>query len=212
MMDLQVWAGAIAAILGAASYVWYGWTIHTGATKPHAFSWLIWAINNTVVFVGQVKEGAGPGAWVTAMAVVGPALVFAAALWLGRVGRSDVRIDRTDWMILAMALAAMALLVGITDPLAALLLAVTVEIIGYLPTFRKVGIDPTNEAVAPHVVSASKVAFALCALSTVSFSTTLWPITVLVLDLALIGQIVALRRVTKQPRTPSTPEEVRHAQ
>ena len=31
--------------------------------KPHFFSWLIWSLVTLVVFVAQLKEGGGLGAW-----------------------------------------------------------------------------------------------------------------------------------------------------
>ena len=55
--------GAVAIIIGFISYLPYFRDIFKGKTKPHAFSWLIWAILTAIGFAGQISDNAGPGSW-----------------------------------------------------------------------------------------------------------------------------------------------------
>lgn len=55
--------GALAVFVSALTYPFYYRDILQGRTKPHAFSWLIWAVLGTVGFFGQQADFAGPGSW-----------------------------------------------------------------------------------------------------------------------------------------------------
>ena len=54
---------AAAIVLTFAMFVPYILSIHAGRTKPHAFSWIIWALATFVVFLAQLADRGGPGAW-----------------------------------------------------------------------------------------------------------------------------------------------------
>ena len=57
--------GIIAIIISAASDLFYIVSVLRGDSKPHVFTWIIWSIVASIVFIAQISHNAGPGAWVT---------------------------------------------------------------------------------------------------------------------------------------------------
>ncbi|WP_431067175.1 hypothetical protein [Methylotuvimicrobium sp.] len=70
-----------------------------GATKPHVFSWVIWGTTTFVVFLAQLKNQGGAGAW--PIGVSGILTIFIAILAFAK--RGDVTITKTDWVFLVTA-------------------------------------------------------------------------------------------------------------
>lgn len=63
-----------------------------GQTRPHVFSWVIWGITTFIVFLAQVQDGGGAGAWpigVSGMITIGVAI-------MAYIKRADVSITRLD--------------------------------------------------------------------------------------------------------------------
>lgn len=80
-------------LMAVAGYIPYFRTIALGRTKPHAFTWLVWAALTGVAFAGQVVDGGGPGAWVTGFTAAVSVVIFFIALW-----RGEKNIVRADWL------------------------------------------------------------------------------------------------------------------
>jgi hypothetical protein len=94
-------AGAI--VLTFVIFVSYIRSIRRGGTKPHAFSWIIGALVTFVVFLAQLADDGGLGAWPIGVSGVITAYIACLAYW----NRTDTSITRTDWTFLAIALAAL---------------------------------------------------------------------------------------------------------
>ena len=63
--------GIVAIALTFIGYAPYFRDLIKGKTKPHIFSWFIWAIVTSIIFALQVSAGAGLGSVVTlAVAVI----------------------------------------------------------------------------------------------------------------------------------------------
>ena len=60
---LKEFLSATGIVLTFVIFVPYIRSIRRGHTKPHAFSWLIWALGTLVVFGAQLVAGGGVGAW-----------------------------------------------------------------------------------------------------------------------------------------------------
>lgn len=59
-MDFKVILGFVATGLAIISYVPYIREMLNGKTKPHTFSWLIWAI---ITYIAGAAQLAGGGGW-----------------------------------------------------------------------------------------------------------------------------------------------------
>ena len=83
MLEYKTILGIIAVIIALAGYVPYFRDIFRGKTKPHAFSWLVWASLTGIAFFGQIFDKGGAGAWVTGFTAVVSFAIFFLALKKG---------------------------------------------------------------------------------------------------------------------------------
>lgn len=79
-MDFKVGLAIVAIAMTVVGYFFYFKDIFANKTKPHAFSWLVWASLTGIAFFGQLSDDAGPGAWVTAVTAAISFVIFALAL------------------------------------------------------------------------------------------------------------------------------------
>jgi len=77
-------------------YSFYFRDIFAGKTKPHAYSWLVWATLTGVAFAGQITNGGGAGAWVTFVTAFISGIIFILALQ-----RGEKNITHSDKLNLA---------------------------------------------------------------------------------------------------------------
>lgn len=170
-------AGAVATAIALVGYVPYFRDLYRGTTKPHAFSWLIWALLTGIAFAGQVSDSAGPGAWVTGFTAVVCFIVFILALSLG-----EKRITRFDWICLWFSLAAIPLWMATKTPLWSVILITAIDAAGFLPTIRKAYVKPWEETAVTFLLSAVKFMVALVALENFSIITALYPLSLVVMN------------------------------
>lgn len=162
--------GIIATVMAFVSYIPYIRNMLSGKTKPHAFSWLVWGTLTAIAFVGQVSEGAGPGAWVTGFTACVSFFIFVTAL---RTGEKD--IAKSDWLSLVGAGIAMLLWWATSDPLIAVILITLIDALGFFPTFRKSYHKPYEETAITFAISGLKFVIAIIALENLTPTTWLYP-------------------------------------
>ncbi len=189
-MDYKVFLGVFATILAFLSYIPYFRDIFKGATKPHAFSWLVWGVLTAIAFFGQIADGGGAGAWVTGFTALLCLSIFIAALVKG-----EKHVTLTDWLSLAGAGMALVLWYLTDSPLLSVVLITLIDALGFWPTFRKSYFKPNEETLITYVVSAVKFAIALVALERFTVVTALYPISLVIMNGAF-AVMVAVRRKT----------------
>lgn len=130
-----------AMALGLISFLPYLWQILKRKTEPHAYTWLIWTITQGVVAAGVWFGGGG---LVQAGAMVAYALcafiVFILSFWYGTKD-----ITKGDTILLIVALCSVFIWQGLDNPALAVVVATAIDLIGYLPTFRKSYYEPLSE-------------------------------------------------------------------
>jgi len=181
--------GALSVALGLAGYVPYIRDTLAGRTKPHLFSWLIWAVLTAVGFAGQLRAGAGPGAWAAGVTVAGccTVVVLAARGGLGYV-------TRLDWWCLAGAGCALALW-PLAGPLAAVALAEVVSGAGFVPTVVKSLKGPGDETLSVYSLAAVKSGLAAVAVGRWSLLGLLSPVAGGLMEVVMVVVLVSRRRV-----------------
>ena len=90
-MTKELWSAAAIA-LTFALFVPYIRSIQSGALKPHVFSWIIWGSGTFIVFLAQLADKGGLGAWPIG---VSGAITFYVALLACRK-RADTTVTKTD--------------------------------------------------------------------------------------------------------------------
>lgn len=189
-MDYKTVLGIIAVAIGFAGFVPYFKDIFDGRSKPHVFSWFVWALLEGTAFFAQLTKGGGAGAWVTGVTAILCFLVFISALF-----RGEKRITRLDWASLIGALLGMALWAVTKSPLSAVILVSITDVFGFIPTFRKSYRHPYEETAKLYSASILKLIFALFALGSFNLTTALYPASLIITNSAFVT-LVLIRRKT----------------
>ena len=189
MVDYHAVLAAISIAFGAAGYIIYITSIFRGATKPHVFTWLIYALVDVIVFAAQLVEGGGPGAWATALGAFGNAAIFLLALRFG-----EKRVMTLDRVCLLGALLGIVLWQITSNPLTAVVVLTITNTLAVVPTIRKSYWRPFEESISIWGLDIARFGLALFALSTFNSTTALFPAGVVVTNSVLVGMILLRRR------------------
>ncbi len=185
----KVIVGALAAIISFAALVPYVISVWRGITKPHVISWFIWGISTLTVFAAQWLDDGGAGSWST---FVGGAATFV-VIGLAFYKYADLSITLSDILCLNVALAALPLWFFAEDALLAVALLTFVDVVAYIPTFRKSWSKPGEEQILMYAVMTIRNALSIMALEHYSATTLLFPLITGIANIALIA-FIAIRR------------------
>ena len=183
--------GAIAIWLTIIAYYPYIRSIIQGKTKPHVFSWVIWGTSTCIVFLAQLADKGGAGAWVIGFS----GIISIYVAFLAYIKRSDSSITRIDRLFFIVAMTALPIWYLTSDPLWAVVILTTVDVLGFVPTFRRSYILPFEEQLMFYVVMALRNLVVLSALENYSLTTVLFPATIAIACLIFSLMVVYRRRV-----------------
>lgn len=187
----------IAIVITIASFLPYLVSILRGQTKPHVFSWIIWGITTFVVFLAQLSDRGGAGAW--PIGVSGIITIIVA--WQAYRHKADITITLTDWLFLITALSALPFWYLTDDPFWAVLILTTVDMLGFGPTLRKAYHYPHEEQALFYFLFAVRNVLAIMALENYTATTLLFPVATGIGCLALITLIGYRRHKTYRQST-----------
>jgi hypothetical protein len=177
-MSVGIVLGTVAVLIGVVQYGLYSYKIYLGEVKPHAFTWLIWAILTTIAAVAQFVDDAGPGAWVMAFT----ALMSYAYIVVGLGASSRAYITRVDWYFFFATLAAIPLWLITDNPLWSVILITIIDAVAYAPMFRKAYYNPETESALAQGLASSKFIFGILALQSLTLVTVLYPASLIVMN------------------------------
>ncbi len=169
---MKVYLGMIAIALTFFAFLPYIHSIKQGKTQPHPFSWIIWGSLTVAVFLAQLADEGGAGAWVTG--VSGVIALYVALLAYQQ--QADRQITRSDWAFFLMAFSALPLWWVTAHPLAAVLVLTSVDLLGFAPTLRKAYQHPFTEDSRFFILITVRNAFSIAALENYSLTTLLFPL------------------------------------
>lgn len=182
---------AIAIALTFLSFFPYIRSIMRGTTKPHVFSWIIWGSTTLVVFLAQLADGGGVGAWPIGFS--GVVTIYVAALAYAK--KSDISITRSDWLFLLSAMTALPCWYLTSDPLWAVVILTVVDVIGFGPTFRKAYRRPFDEQLTFFALMAARNIVSAIALEHYSPTTLMFPLVLAGACAIFIALVLYRRRV-----------------
>ncbi|MEP0069846.1 hypothetical protein [Pyruvatibacter sp.] len=182
---------ALALLLTFAAFYPYIRSILREETKPHVFSWMIWAAGTVIVFFAQLADGAGIGAW--PIGISGVITFFVAVLALAK--SADKSIVPIDWVFLALALSALPLWLATANPFLAVLVLTIVDLLGFGPSVRKAYASPYEENALFFALGALRNGFVVAALENYSWTTVLFPAAVGIACVVFVA-VILLRRTT----------------
>lgn len=184
--------GTIAVIIAVISYIPYFRDIFAGKTKPHAFTWLVWAILNGIAFAGQVHDNGGAGAWAVGFTTLATFSIFLIALVKGE---KDIR--RFDWLCLIGAMLSLIPWIITSEPLISVILITIIDVFGFMPTVRKSIRKPHQETLTTYALSTLKYGLVVAALQSYTLVTVLFPLSIAILNgLFVLLLLIRRRQIT----------------
>lgn len=184
MIEKEILAtiGILITIIGYTSYIT---SIFRNNTKPHPFSWIIWATLTAIACVAQISDGAGPGAWITgATAIISFGIVILAYL-----KRSQQIITKSDWITFIAAVSTIPLWLITNTPLYSVILITIIDGLGFYPTFRKSWSKPYDELPFHYITAGLKFVLSLIALENFTIITALYPFSLVVMNWVFLMMI-----------------------
>jgi hypothetical protein len=190
---------AVAFILTIALFAGYIRSIRVAETVPHVFSWTIWAGGTLIVFCAQLVGGAGVGAWPIGLS--GCITAYIACLAYRKRRQSSIK--PLDWVFFVLAVSSLPAWWLASDPLWAVVLLTSADLIGFGPTFRRGYRHPYQEHAGFFALGALRNLLVVLALERYSWTTVLFPAAVGIVCLPL-AFLLYVRRNTV-PRRSVTP-------
>ncbi len=182
---------ATAIALTFVAFLPYIRSIKQGVTKPHVFSWVIWGSTTFVVFLAQLADKGGAGAW--PIGVSGIITLYVA--FLAYIKKSDILITKADCLFFILSMTSLPLWYFTSDPLWAVVTLTTVDVMGFGPTFRKAYSHPFEEQLQFFVILAARNLISILALEHYSQTTVLFPAVIASACLVFIIMVMYRRRV-----------------
>jgi hypothetical protein len=193
MQVLEDWRDALGilsvalAIIAAIIYVFQ--TLR-GDVRPHPLSRFLFGILSATGYWVQRDQGAHQGSW-TLLAMTIICFVFVAA----SVARGERSFSRQEWSFAVAGGAIFVLYLFTREPNVATALTTIVDALGYGPTFVRGWSHPRKDSVTSFALNGVKFVPSLMAMDPISFATSFYPATLLVLNTAVSTTLLLRRRV-----------------
>ncbi|WP_428354348.1 hypothetical protein [Methyloprofundus sp.] len=154
---------------------------------------MIWSCCTFIVFLAQLDDKAGVGAW--PIGVSGIITVYVALL--AYVKKTDNMISSIDWLFFILALSSIPLWYVTSDPVFSVIILTVIDLLGFAPTFRKAYSRPFEEQLTFFVLMAVRNLIAIAALENYTLTTVLFPALSAFACLIFIMMVSVRRRVVK---------------
>jgi len=177
---------ALAMALTFFAFVPYIRGILRDAIRPHLFSWVIWATTTLIVFLASLAAGAGVGAWPIGLSGT---ITLGIALLAYRKSSGDRTVTRLDWFFFLAAMCALPFWYFTADPLWAVVILTSVDLLGFGPTLRKAYHQPHEESIPFFGIFMLRNLLVLAALEHYSLTTVLFPATIALACLGVMGMV-----------------------
>jgi hypothetical protein len=179
----------VAIALTFIGYAPYFRDLLKGKTKPHLFSWFIWAIVTSIIYALQVSAGAGFGSLVTLAVAVISFFIFILGFKNG-----NKNIKKIDVVFLVLALLAIPLWLLVKQPIISIILLSTIDMLGFAPTVRKSWNDPYSETLSLYAITTLRHGLSIIALEHYNIVTLLFPSTWVIANALFSIMLIARRK------------------
>lgn len=173
-----------------------------GKITPHSFSWIIWFLISVVIFLAQISDNAGPGAWMT-----GTACIFGFLITISSIKNGFKNITKWDSAIFILSLLSIPLWIVTKNAMVSVILLTITNTLAYFPTYRKSFTKPYEEPVYLYGLNFFRHGLSIFALANFSIITALAPIGLIINNGALA--LFLLYRRHKMKKTSKTGASLR---
>ena len=193
-MNTHLIFAMLASVTGVICFFPYVRDIFLLKTKPHSYSWLVWALLQASAVFVMLAGGAGVGVASFALSALLCAFIFILSLWFG-----TKNITAFDTVCLIGAIGALIFWFFLEEALLSVLTIAAVDFIAYLPTVRKSYAEPWTETPSLYLLGTISCIFSVFALEAVNFITSFYLFVILSANLALAALILIRRRGSSAP-------------
>ncbi len=169
--------GVLGGLCSVVAIGFYVRSILNQETKPNRVSWVIWNVTNIILLASYFSVGARPTIFVPIIYVVNGLIVLILSFRYGISAWS--RLDRVTLLVAGSSLLVWFLT---QNSFLALLMVLTMDAIGYLPTIKKILVDPLSESQIAWFFIFLGTCFNLLAISSMSVGIIVYPIVMLTMN------------------------------
>lgn len=180
--------GIIAVVLTFIAYVPYYRDILRGRTRPHIYSWSLWGLLTILLVALQIKGGAGPAVWVTAIAGL---LCLGVVILSLKNGKRY--ITKSDTVVAILSLLAIGFWLIAEQPAVSITLVIIADLLAFIPTVRKSYNHPYTETLSLYITNALRFLLALFAVENYTYLSTSW-VVAWVIGNTLLSLLLIVRR------------------
>jgi hypothetical protein len=191
MINFQITLATLSSIVGIVCFIPYLRDIFRHTTKPHSYTWLIWAILQSIAAAAMWSGGAGVAVASSTIGAILCGFIFVLSLTYG-----TKNIKLFDTFCLVGALLTLVVYLFLHDALLSIILVTLIDFIAFLPTFRKTFVEPETETASTHLMSGVSNALAIGALANFTVTTMLYLTSIMIIDFVL-GFLVLIRKKKK---------------
>lgn len=194
MTEYKTIISSIAVALAMGSYIPYFRDIAKGKTKPHTFSWLVWSLLHAIGFAASFIKGGGAGSWVTGASTLACSTVFIIALKKG-----ETKLHPYDWFAMAGAFVALIFWWFTSEPTLSVILIALIDVLGFLPTFRKSYFNPFGETAITYLMGSVYFSLSLIALESYTIATWFYPASIIIVNTAFVSMLYIRKKAVRVP-------------
>lgn len=194
-MNIKIIFTAIATVIGVIGFYPYLKDIFLLKTKPHLYTWLVWTITQGAAVSGIWYGGGG---WGALNLTVGTILVVIVFLFSIKYGTKN--ITKSDTAVLIAALCAILVWWQLDEPLVSVMMVSIIDVVGYIPSFRKSYHEPWSETITTWIIFAVSNIFAIMALSEYNLLTTPYLVAITSANIVLTVICLSRRRFIAKPK------------
>lgn len=188
-MDSNLILGVAGGLLIAGSFIPYIRDIQKQNTEPHIYTWFIWSITQAIAAFAILK---GDGGLFAALSIASGALL-SFVVFLMSIKHGTRNISDFDTATLIIALLAIVFWWKLNHPEWAVIAISAIDLLGFLPTFRKTWYEPDTESLAAWMLFAIGNIVALFALTHYSIMTSFYIATMIIASFLLVA-IISFRK------------------
>jgi hypothetical protein len=182
--------GIIAILLTVVGYYPYIRDVIKGKTKPHVYSWALFALITLTAFALQFQGEAGLGCYATLASTV--LILTVVGISFFKNGHTDVTAG--DKVFIALTIISLCLWVFAEQPIISTILITITDLFAYGPMLRKSWHLPHTETPSFFVINAFRFLIILFSLETYSLVTYLYPAAELSMQTFLASMIYVRRQ------------------
>lgn len=183
---MEIFLVTVSSILTIIAVIPYLIEVVRGTTRPRVVSWFTWSVLTGIACVASFVDGQIPSAVLMLMATIETAMVVVLGFKHG-----DRKLEKLDIYCLAGAVVGLVLWLVFNSPAIAIIAAITIDLIGSIPTVKHSWQQPHEETWITFALSGLAGGLTLLAVGGWQITAVAYPLYIFGINALLTGLILA---------------------